>query len=528
MTNLQSSKRPSILSSNGLAATSHPLASDEAISILKQGGNAIDAAIAASIMLSVVEPHATGIGGDCFAIISMNGKNPVAYNGSGIAPQKAKVNFLKKKNIKSIGLESPHSVTIPGAIHAWATIHKEYGKLDFKKLFLKSINYARKGFEITQNVSENWKKNISKLSNNENAKKIFLKNGKAYNFSEKFKNIPLANTLEKISKKGFKEFYEGDIAVDMVNSLKKVGGIHTLEDFAKQKTERLNTISSIYKGKTLHQCPPNGTGITVLLMMKMIEKLNIENYKTDSVERFHIEAEVTKLAYSIREKNIGDPKFINLNLKNILSQTAIDEAVKKISMDKCYNVGNLDIPAHPETVYLTVVDKDFNAVSIINSICYAFGSGITTDNTGILFQNRGTNFRLEENHPNCIDGLKRPLHTIIPGMVCNDANKPILSYGVMGGQFQPVGQTHVLNNILDYNMSPQEAISFPRAFHFNNIYQLESGISKRTENDLKKKGHKTVRINEYLGGGQAIQIDWQKGLLIGGSDPRKDGYALGL
>ena len=314
----------------------------------------------------------------------------------------------------------------------------------------------------------------------------------------------------------------------MVNSLKKVGGIHTLEDFAKQKTERLNTISSIYKGKTLHQCPPNGTGITVLLMMKMIEKLNIENYKTDSVERFHIEAEVTKLAYSIREKNIGDPKFINLNLKNILSQIAIDEAVKKISMDKCYNVGNLDIPAHPETVYLTVVDKDFNAVSIINSICYAFGSGITTDNTGILFQNRGTNFRLEENHPNCIDGLKRPLHTIIPGMVCNDANKPILSYGVMGGQFQPVGQTHVLNNILDYNMSPQEAISFPRAFHFNNIYQLESGISKRTENDLKKRGHKTVRINEYLGGGQAIQIDWQKGLLIGGSDPRKDGYALGL
>ena len=197
MTNLQSPKRSNILSSNGLAATSHPLASDEAISILKQGGNAIDAAIAASIMLSVVEPHATGIGGDCFAIISMNGKNPVAYNGSGIAPQKAKVNFLKKKNIKSIGLESPHSVTIPGAIHAWATIHKEYGKLDLKKLFLKSINYARKGFEITQNVSENWKKNISKLSNNENTKKIFLKNGKAYNFSEKFKNIPLSNTLEK-------------------------------------------------------------------------------------------------------------------------------------------------------------------------------------------------------------------------------------------------------------------------------------------------------------------------------------------
>ena len=527
MKNYKSKKQEDVKSSDGLAATSHPLATLEAISILNKGGNAVDAAIAASAVLSVVEPNATGIGGDCFAIISMNGKKPVSYNGSGIAPEKAKVDFFIKNKINKIGLDSPHSVTVPGAVHAWSTIHNDYGKLEFEQLFLKAIECARDGFNVTEKVSNSWKKNQLKLSKNKNTKKIFLNNGNPYKLSEKFKNIKLADTLEKISKKGANEFYNGNIANDIVTSLNELGSLHTLEDFEKQKTIKNDTINCKYKDIIIHQCPPNGPGITVLFMMKMIEKLKIENYKANSAERFHIEAEVTKLAYQLREKNIGDPNFIDMDLKKLLSHSDIEETVKKISINKCYDVGNLNIPAHPETVYLTVVDKDFNAVSIINSICYVFGSGITSNNTGILLQNRGTNFRIEQNHPNCIDGLKRPLHTIIPGMVFNNY-KPILSYGIMGGQYQPVGQVHVLNNIFDYDMTPQEAISFPRAFHFNNIYQLESGISKRTENDLKKRGHKTVRINEYLGGGQAIQIDWQKGLLIGGSDPRKDGYALGL
>jgi len=258
----------------------------------------------------------------------------------------------------------------------------------------------------------------------------------------------------------------------------------------------------------------------------MMEKLKIENYKANSPERFHIEAEVTKLACQLREKNIGDPNFINMDLEKLLSKTTIEEAVNKISLSKCYDVGNLNIPAHPETIYLTVVDKDFNAVSIINSICYAFGSGITSNNTGILFQNRGTNFRIEKYHPNCIDGSKRPLHTIIPGMVLSD-KKPILSYGVMGGQYQPVGHVHVLNNIFDYNMNPQEALDFPRAFHFNNIYKLELGVDKNIEDQLKKNGHETIRVNDTHGGGQIIRINWKEGLLIGGSDPRKDGLAIG-
>ena len=262
-------------------------------------------------------------------------------------------------------------------------------------------------------------------------------------------------------------------------------------------------------------------------MMKLLEKLEINKYKHNSIERFHLEAEVTKQAYKIKEENIGDPDFVNFDLEKILSDKNINNILKNISLSNCSDIGDLNIPNHPETVYLSVVDKDLNSVSIINSVCYAFGSGITTEKTGIVLHNRGTNFRVEEGHPNCIEGLKRPLHTIIPGMVLDNNNNSILSYGVMGGQYQPVGQVHVLNSILDYNMSPQEAISFPRAFHFNNIYKLEKGVSAEIKNGLNKLGHNAQYIDDTHGGGQAIKIDRQKGNLIGGSDPRKDGYAKG-
>jgi len=333
--------------------------------------------------------------------------------------------------------------------------------------------------------------------------------------------------LELISKKGVSEFYEGSIANDMVKSLNVLGGLHTLEDFSKQKTIKSETISSEYKNIQIHQCPPNGPGITVLLMMKLLEKLEINKFNSNSVERFHLEAEVTKQAFKVKEENLADPNFVNVNLDKILSDEFIDNIYESISLNKCSDIGDLNIPNHPETVYLSVVDKDLNTVSMINSVCYAFGSGITTDKTGIILHNRGTNFRVEEGHPNCIEGLKRPLHTIIPGVVLDHNGRSSLSYGVMGGQYQPVGQVHVLNNILDFEMSPQQAITFPRAFHFNNIYKLEKEVSKEIKDGLSKIGHNVVHIDDTHGGGQAIQIDRLKGNLIGGSDPRKDGYAKG-
>jgi len=525
--NYQSTKENDAISSNAMAATSHPLATEEALKILKKGGNAVDAAIAASIILSVVEPNATSIGGDCFAIIKMEGKEPVAYNGSGIAPEKANYDFFKSKSIDKIGLTSAHSVTVPGAVDAWKKIHEDFGKLDFEELFISAINIARNGFKVTKVVANAWNKSLKKLSENQNSKKLVLNNGKSYQISELRKSEPLANSLELISKKGISEFYQGSIAKDMVKSLNDLGGLHTLEDFSKQKTIKSKTIFSNYKNLDIHQCPPNGPGVTVLIMMKLLEKLKIENYKFNSVERFHLEAEVTKQAYKIKEENFGDPDFVKLNLDKILSEDFIDDIYKNISINTCADVGNLNIPSHPETVYLTIVDEDLNTVSIINSVCYAFGSGITTEKTGIIMHNRGTNFRIEEGHPNCIQGLKRPLHTIIPGMVIDKNGDQTLSYGVMGGQYQPVGQVHVLNNILDYNLSPQQAISFPRAFHFNNIYKLEKSVPGEVMEDLKKIGHEAQYIDDTHGGGQAISIDRKKGNLIGGSDPRKDGYAKG-
>lgn len=519
--------RSNVLASNGIAATSQPLSSLEAISILKKGGNAVDAAIAASAVQSVIEPGSTGVGGDCFALISLNGQKPISVNGSGIAPKKASLDFFEKNNIFEIGLLSPHSVTIPGAVHAWYSMHQKFGKLDFEELFLTAENYSLNGYPIHEITAKSWNKNINKIIKNESTRKIFSKNGKSYQFGEIHKNIDLAKTLKSIAKNGIKDFYEGYIAEDIVSSLNSIGGCHTIEDFQHQKTIITDSIFSTFKNNRIHQCPPNGPGITVLIMMSILERFDFSHINPMSVDRFHLQAEATKIAYQVRENFIGDPNFINLNINNILKKDFISKLVNKISMDKCYALKNFSITAHPETIYLTVVDRDLNAVSFINSICFPFGSGISSNKTGILLQNRGVNFRLQRNHPNSINGHKRPLHTIIPGLVTKNDNEAILSYGVMGGQYQPVGQSHVLQNIFDFNMNIQEAIDFPRAFYLNGKYEFEKSIPVEILNQLNDRGHRTSYKDGTHGGGQAIFIDRQKGVMISGSDSRKDGCAIG-
>jgi len=422
MRNLHIPGRSNILAQNGLAATSNPLSSLEAISILKKGGNAIDAAIAASAVQAVVEPNSTGIGGDCFALISLKGRAPISVNGSGIAPKKASMDYFESQKINKIQNTSPHSVTIPGAIHAWHTMHQKFGHLDFEELFITAENYARNGFPVYEVVSKHWNANVEKLKMHDATNSIFLKNNKPYLFGDIHKNINLADTLKAIAKKGEKEFYQGYIAEDIVKTLNKAGGLHSMEDFSKQNTIFSKSLSNNYKGIKLHQCPPNGPGITVLIMMAILEKFNFNNINALSIERFHLQAEATKIAYELRECNLGDPNFINFDYKNLIEGENIDMLIKKISMDKVYEPKNHTITAHPNTIYLTVVDKDQNVVSFINSICFAFGSGITSNQTGILLQNRGVNFRLERGHPNMIESYKRPLHTIIPGLVTNKNN----------------------------------------------------------------------------------------------------------
>ena len=519
--------RSNILSSNGIAATSQPLSSSEAIFILKKGGNAIDAAIAASAVQAVVEPGSTGVGGDCFALIALNSQKPVSVNGSGIAAKKLSLEYLRERKIEKIETTSPHSVTIPGAIHAWYSMHQKFGKLDFEELFITAENYARNGYPVHEVTANSWNKNIKKILNNISTKRIFSNNGQSYKFGEIHKNIQLADTLKSIAKNNIKDFYQGYIAKDIVNTLNEFGGVQSMEDFQNQKTIFSDSISNNFRENIIHQCPPNGPGITVLIMMAILQKFDFNNIEPMSAERFHLQAEATKLAFEAREKTIGDPLFNNLDISKLISENFIQDLVSKISINKCYQPIDSSITAHPETIYLTVVDKDLNVVSLINSICFPFGSGITTNKTGILLQNRGVNFRLQKNHPNNLEGHKRPLHTIIPGLVTNNKNEALLSYGVMGGQYQPVGQCHVLQNIFDFNMNIQESLDFPRAFHLEGKYKFEQSIPKEILSKLNNIGHKVSYSEETHGGGQAIFIDRDQGIMVGGSDPRKDGSAMG-
>ena len=519
--------RSNVLANNAMVATSQPLSSQEAINILKIGGNAVDAAIAASAVLSVTEPGSTGIGGDCFAIVKMENKKPISINGSGINPKNANLNYFKKNKIDSIGLLSPHSVTIPGAVDAWFEMHKKFGKLEFAQLFIAAENYARNGFPVHEIEAYHWKKNEEKLKKNKTAKNEFLINNKAPKFATNYSNIKLANTLNIIGKKGATGFYEGNIAKDMVSSLNHLGGTHTEEDFYNQKTIFSDTLISKYKENFINQCPPNGPGVIVHLMMKLLEKFNWSNINYLDSQRFHIQAEVTKVCFEIKETIIGDPNFSNFDFESLMSENLINEIFNKISLSKVYDSKKAYVTSHPETVYLTVVDRDLNAVSFINSICHAFGSGICSENTGVLFQNRGVNFRLEEGHPNCIDSNKRPLHTIIPGLLTDKNNDAIMSYGVMGGQYQPIGQAQVLQNIFEFKMSIQEAIDSQRAFALNGKLMIEKSFSQTLVKELSNLGHDIQITEEGIGGGQGILIDRKDGILIGGSDPRKDGLAIG-
>jgi len=531
MRNFQEIGRSVIYSQSGLAASSHPFASLEAISILKQGGNAIDAAIAASAVLAVVEPQSTGIGGDCFALIHQKGdKKPTAINGSGKAASYADLSFFEKNNINELNINSVHSVTIPGCVDAWSKMSQKYGKLPWKKLFESAINYAKNGFPVLERISHDWNETKHRLNLNESTAKTFLKkDGSPYKVGEIFTNANLGKTLEIIANEGKEAFYEGEIAKDIVSTLQKAGGFHELKDLMQQDTLIQDPIQVNYRDKTLFQCPPNNQGITALIIMKILEEFNINQYPAMSFERFHLEAEATKLAYSLRDQIVADNTNNKIDYESYLSSSYFKKLHELIKFDKCLIPPSKihDPLFSPDTVYLTVVDKDQNAVSFINSIFHSFGSCITTENTGIVLHNRGACFTLKKGHPNCIAPGKRPMHTIMPGMIYKDGEF-FMSYGVMGGQYQPVGHIQFLNNFLEFGMAVQEALDFPRAFNYGGVFQLEERISKEVEEKLKSVGHNTMRLMMPLGGGQAIGLDLVNNVYYGGSDPRKDGCAIGF
>ncbi|WP_027582566.1 gamma-glutamyltransferase [Bradyrhizobium sp. Ai1a-2] len=527
MRNFHFAGRSTVHSLNGMVATSHPEAALAAIDVMREGGTAVDAAIAASALLAVIEPQSTGIGGDCFALVQPRGEGKItAYNGSGRAPMAATADWYLERKIHSVPLTSAHAVSIPGAVDAWQTILNDHGKFGLDKLLQPAIKAAEEGYVVAPRIAFDWKNQFEKLKNGTNTERYLLPHGKPAVAGDVIRQPELGKTLRAIAKDGPKAFYTGEIAEDMVRTLRSIGGLHTLDDFADHSTEVTAPIGTIYKGYDVWQCPPNGPGITMLVMLNILSRFDLTKFPALSVERFHLEAEAARIAYMMREQHIGDPRHAHVDVAGILAKEFADEYIKNIRMDRLLELPNVAPPMNPSTVYITVVDKDRNVCSFINSIAHSFGSAIVSNNTGILLQNRAGGFRIQPGHPNCIAPGKRPLHTIIPSLVTKNG-RAIMPFGVMGGQYQPVGQTHVLTNILDYGCDVQEAIDMPRGLHYEGVYQLEDSVPAAIVEGLKKIGHKTTRVVPPLGGGQAIWIDWDKATLTGGSDPRKDGCALG-
>ncbi len=519
--------RSTVHGANGAAATSHPLATLAAIELLKAGGNAVDAAIGACAVLCVVEPMSTGIGGDCFALIAKNGRGPViGINGSGCAPAKADAAWFADQGISEIGTETPHSVTVPGAIDAWDTLARDHGRLGLDRILQPAIRFAEEGFVVSPIVGLGWQFLSKRLQADEGAQQHLLIDGKAPKIGSKFKSPALGATLRAIAEKGRAAFYSGAIAEDMVSCLQNKGGLHEQSDFENQHGDYVTPISTAYKSQTVFEIPPNGQGITALIMLNILRQFPMEDYDPLSAERYHLQIEAQRLAFEARDTYVADPKFADVPVDHLLSDTFAAEQAARIRMDACIDdINRRKGPEYRDTVYLSVIDGDQTACSFINSLYFGFGSAIVAPQSGVLFQNRGVGFALDPSHPNCIAGGKRPLHTIIPGMALQDDNVRH-SFGVMGGDFQPMGHVQVMLNMVTYGMDAQEALDAPRAFAGLEQVGIEKGLPDTVRSGLEARGHALTDALVPFGGGQVVSVDWEQGTLVAGSESRKDGCAL--
>lgn len=523
MRDFQFPGRSPVLATSGMCATSHPLAAQTAIETLKAGGNAMDAAIAGAVLLGICEPQMTGIGGDCFVLWSdANGKIN-AINGSGRAPAALDAADLRAAGETVVPVHSAHSVTIPGAMDAFCTLAERVGTLGLDRILAPAIHYAEHGIPVSARVAFDWTRDAAALQGI--AKEHYLVNGSVPNTGQMFAAPGQAAVLRQVAAKGRDAFYTGDVADDMLASLNKMGGKHTADDFASCAATETTPISGPYKGVDLVEHPPNGHGATANLMLNMLTHFDIAAMDPFGTARVHIESEVAKLAYDARNRFLGDADYTT-RLDHMLAPETAAQLAALIDPTRAMPDPNaLSEQVHKDTIYITVVDRDGMAVSLIYSIYNGFGSGIASEKYGILLQNRGAGFTLEEGHPNELKGGKRPMHTIIPGMLAKDG-KPFMPFGVMGGAYQPTGHARFVSNMIDFGMDPQAAIDAPRAFSDKGDMKVERGYSDTVRAELAEMGHKVVIPDTAIGGAQAIQMH-DSGVLEGASDPRKDGCALG-
>ena len=516
--------RSPVIACDGMAATSHPLASLAAVDTLRAGGNAVDAAVAAVATLCVVEPHMTGIGGDCFCLISQPGKPVWGYNGSGRAGVKASYEALRAQGLGEIG-NSIHCVTVPGAVEAWEQVLKAHGRFGLDRALAPAIRYADGGFPVAARVAWDWPRYVRKLKADPGAATHYLFNGAPPREGDVIRFPALAATLKTIAAKGARAFYEGDIAADMTATLAARGSFLTTDDFARHHGDPVTPISSNYRGFDIVELPPNGQGLTALVMLNILENFDLKSLDPNGPDRFHLVLEAARLAFAVRDAHVADAAYMRVAVADLIDKSFAKKLAAKIDLKKRAKL-SLVSPPGSNTVYLTVVDRDRMAVSFINTLYSYFGSGICTEKTGILLTDRGACFTMEAGHPNAFGPDKRPLHTIIPALAMKNGRCD-MSFGVMGADYQPMGHAQIVTNMLDYGMDVQQAIDAPRFFFEGGQSVVETGTPAATIEGLKARGHTVLTAPTPWGGAQTIKIDWDRGVLIAGSDPRKDGCALG-
>ncbi len=527
MRDFQTPARSVALGSECMAATSHPVATITALDVLRGGGNAVDAAVAAAAVLCIAEPHMTGIGGDCFVLYSPKGGLPIALNGSGWAPGAAELGWYLGHGFHKIDERSAHAVTVPGTVDAWLRLLADHGTRDIGSLLEPAIRLAEEGCLIAPRVAYDFARSYRQIAEDSAAAALFMPGGRVLVQGNRLRQPALADTLRRIAREGRAGFYEGIVAEDMVARLRSLGGLHTMEDFARQRAAYDDPISIEYRGHRVFECPPNGQGMTALMILRTLAGYDLFATGFSEGDRIHLLAEATKAAYQARDAYFCDPRASPFDVEKFLSEAYARRVRSRLRLELASEPVTWDEPEHKDTVYLAVVDREGNAISFINSLFAEFGSGIMAPRSGVLFHSRGSIFRIVPGHPNAIAPRKRPLHTIIPGMLVKDG-MAVMPFGVMGGHYQATGHADFLSRLLGTETDPQRVLELPRSFAFDDVLQLETTIAADVAEDLARRGHRVRRAAKPLGGGQAIWIDRQSGVLIGGSDPRKDGCALGI
>ena len=530
------SQRSMVLGHGGMVCTSQALASAAGVDMLRRGGNAVDAAVCAAAVLGVVEPFSTGIGGDCFMLIwSAADQALYGLNGSGRAPAGLSLETLRDRGVDDIPIHGMLPVTVPGAVDAWCAALERFGSKPIDEVLAPAIAYAHTGFAVTEIIAHQWNLLVRVgVLQHPDALRTFSIEGRAPQLGERFRIEPLARSLECIATGGVDAFYRGEIAERIVAFSQANGGVHSREDFAAHRSTWVEPIATDYRGYRLFEMPPNGQGLTALIALNILENFDMRSYPLGSPESMHLRIEAVKLAFADRNRYIADPEHAAVPTSELLSKDYAHGRAALIKREKALKRGTPGkVKLGSDTVYLSAADSAGNVVSLINSLFMGFGSGMVAGDTGIVLQNRGYGFVVDPQHPNCVAPRKRPFHTIIPAMLFSNG-RPVVSFGVMGGDVQAQAHVQVVSNLIDYDLNIQEAIDYPR-FHYVDADRVafEADYDAELKEQLARLGHDVLGEEAVLarggfGGGQGIMIDPTTGCFWGGSDRRKDGVAIGF